>query len=148
MPEIIFEKAWVKGQNVLTEPNVNGCFAIVSSERISSFLGPNVNHLASCHSERVCKYCTDICSDTCCKSHQRKDWETGISPKNRKLIDQPIIQEKRSQWAQRVLHKERESVFEKIVWPFFKRNSLESVQKALVALLQFFGEGFVRVICP
>ena len=47
-----------------------------------------------------------------------------------------------------MLYVVRESSFEEIVGSLFKGDSLEGVEETLIALLQFFREGFVCEIGP
>lgn len=54
MPEIFLDEAWIEVEDVLTEPYINGCFSVVSSEVVNPvFLGPDVNHLSGSHSKWI-----------------------------------------------------------------------------------------------
>jgi len=54
VPEVFFDEAWIEVEDVLTEPDVHGCFSVVTSEVVNTaFLGPNVNHLSGSHSEGI-----------------------------------------------------------------------------------------------
>ena len=41
----------------------------------------------------------------------------------------------------------RECVFKKIIGTLLKRNSFKGIPETLVSFLEFFGEGFVRIVC-
>lgn len=46
-----------------------------------------------------------------------------------------------------MFNEKREGVFEKIIRTLLKRNSFEGIPEALVSFLEFFREGFVRIVC-
>lgn len=82
MPEVSFEETWVEAEDVLMEPGVDCGFSVVSAERIAALLWPEVHHLADSHSEGVGEGSSEVGSEECAGSDQRKNWHVGGSPKD------------------------------------------------------------------
>ena len=81
MPEVSFEETRIVVQNILTEPDVDSCFAIIASERINAILlGPEINHLASRHSEGISEHSSKICAECSTEKDNGKDRHTAHSP--------------------------------------------------------------------
>ena len=81
MPKIFFEETRIVVQNILTEPDVDSCFAIIASERINAvLLWPKIHHLASRYSEWVSEHSSKICGECSTEKGNGKDGHTAHSP--------------------------------------------------------------------